>query len=94
MGRYIVRNCTRSTLQTIIKGKVNRDSTIYSDKRRGYNGLVDLGYKKHYRLDHEKDRFVSGKSYINGIEARFGVTVSITVYLQNSLIYPILKYDT
>ncbi len=68
----IVRNCSRGTLQAIIKGKVNKDSTIYSDKWRGYNGLVDLGYKKHYRLDHEKDKFVSGKSHINGIEGFWG----------------------
>lgn len=68
----IVKNCSRVTLQAIIKGKVNKDSTIYSDKWRGYNGLVDLGYKKHYRLDHEKDEFVSGKSHINGIEGFWG----------------------
>lgn len=68
----IVKNCSRGTLQAIIKGKVNKDSTIYSDKWRGYNGLVDLGYKKHYRLDHEKDEFVSGKSHINGIEGFWG----------------------
>lgn len=68
----IVRNCSRGTLQAIIKGKVNKDSTIYSDKWRGYNGLVDLGYKKHYRLDHDKDKFVIGKSHINGIEGFWG----------------------
>jgi transposase-like protein len=60
----IVKNCSRRRLQATIKGKVNRDSTIYSDKRRGYNGLVDLGYKRHYRLDHERDEFVSGRSHI------------------------------
>jgi len=30
--------------------------------------IVDLGYKKHYRLDHGKNEFVRGKSHINGIE--------------------------
>lgn len=33
---------------------------------------VDLGYKKHYRLDHGKDEFVRGKSHINGIEGFWG----------------------
>ncbi|MDA2919836.1 IS1595 family transposase [Desulfobacterota bacterium AH_259_B03_O07] len=68
----IVKNCSRETLQAIIKGKVDKDSTIYSDKWRAYNGLVDLGYKKHYRLDHEKDKFVIGNSHINGIEGFWG----------------------
>ncbi len=38
----------------------------------GYNRLVDLGYKKHYRLDHGKDEFVNGHSRINGIEGFWG----------------------
>ena len=68
----IVPNCSRATLQGIIKGKVDMDSIIHSDKWRGYNGLVDLGCKKHYRLDHGKDEFVNGKSHINGIEGFWG----------------------
>ena len=68
----IVPNCSRTTLQAIIKGKIEMDSIIHSDKWRGYNGLVDLGYKKHYRLDHGKDEFVRGKSHINGIEGFWG----------------------
>jgi transposase len=36
---------------------------------RGYNGLVDLGYKKHYRVNHGVDQFVNRKSHINGIES-------------------------
>ncbi len=68
----IVPNCSRVTLQAIIKGKVDVDSIIHSDKWRGYNGLVDLGYKKHYRLDHGKNEFVVGKSHINGIEGFWG----------------------
>ena len=68
----IVENCSRTTLQAIIKGKVDLESVIHSDKWRGYNGLVDLGYKKHYRLDHGKNEFVKGKSHINGIEGFWG----------------------
>ena len=64
----IIPNCSRDTLQEIIKGKVNLNSTIHSDNWKGYDGLVDLGYKKHYRLDHSKDEFVRGSSHINGIE--------------------------
>lgn len=32
------------------------------------NGLVDLGYKKYYRLDHGNSEFVRDKSHINSIE--------------------------
>ena len=42
----IVPDCAKATLQAIIRGKVSPDSIIHSDKWRGYNGLVDLGYKK------------------------------------------------
>jgi hypothetical protein len=33
-----------------------------------YNGLVDLGYKKHYRVGHGVNEFIRGNSHINGIE--------------------------
>ena len=42
----IVPNCKSATLQKIIKGKTNVDSVIHSDGWRGYNGLVDFGYKE------------------------------------------------
>lgn len=33
--------------------EVEPDSIIYSDAWHGYTGLVDLGYKKHYRVPME-----------------------------------------
>jgi len=48
---------------------LNPDSIIHSDGWRGYNDLVDLGYKKHYRVNHGADQFVNRKSHINGIES-------------------------
>jgi len=65
----IVPDCARKTLQAIIRGKVEPNSVIHSDSWRGYDGLVDLGYKKHYRVRHGNDEFVRGKSHINGIES-------------------------
>ena len=44
----IVPNCKAVTLQSIIKGKTDIESVIHSDGWRGYNGLVDFGYKKHF----------------------------------------------
>jgi transposase-like protein len=69
----IIPDVSRKTLQGIIKGKVDIDSVIHSDKWRGYNGLVDLGYKKHYRVHHGNSEFVRGKSHINGIENFWGI---------------------
>ena len=69
----IVPDCSRATLQGIIKGKIDKESIIHSDKWRGYNGLVDLGYRKHYRLDHGRDEFVVGNYHINGIEGFWGL---------------------
>jgi transposase len=51
-----------------IRGKVILDSVIHSDGLRGYNGLVDLGYSKHFRIDHEQNQFVKERNHINGIK--------------------------
>lgn len=65
----IVPDCAKATLQGIIRGRVDPDSIIHSDGWRGYNGLVDLGYKKHYRVNHGADLFANRGSHINGIES-------------------------
>jgi transposase-like protein len=65
----IVPDCAKATLQGIIRGRVSPESIIHSDKWRGYNGLVDLGYKKHYRVHHGTNEFARGKNHINGIES-------------------------
>jgi len=65
----VVPDCARKTLQAIIRGKVDPDSVIHSDHWRGYNGLVDMGYKKHYRVRHGNNEFARGKTHINGIES-------------------------
>jgi transposase len=68
----IVPDCRRSTLQGVIRGRVSLESVIHTDGWRGYNGLVDLGYKKHFRVHHGKNEFVRGKTHINGIESFWG----------------------
>ena len=65
----IVPDVTKATLQSIIRGKVNPNSIIHSDGWRGYHGLVDVGYDKHFRVHHGKNEFVRGNSHINGIES-------------------------
>lgn len=65
----IIPNCTKLVLQAIINGKVSSGSTIYSDGWSGYDGLVDVGYDKHYRVNHGASEFSRGEGiHVNGIE--------------------------
>jgi len=69
----IIPDAAARTLQRIIRGRADIDSIIHSDKWRGYDGLVDLGYEKHYRVSHGKNEFSKGcGNHINGIESFWG----------------------
>jgi len=48
------------------------ESVVHSDGWRGYSGLVDLGYKKHYRVRHSQNEFATKNTHINGIENFWG----------------------
>lgn len=65
----IVPDCRKKTLQAVIRGRVSLDAVVHSDKWRGDDGLVDVGYAKHLRVNHSADEFVNGTSHINGIES-------------------------
>jgi transposase-like protein len=65
----IVPNCKAQTLQAIIRGHVAPETVIHSDKWRGYDGLVDVGYSKHFRVNHSDNQFADGLNHINGIES-------------------------
>ena len=65
----IVPDTQKATLQAIIRGKVSIESVIYSDGWRGYNGLVDVGYDKHFRVNHGENEFANGRNHISGIES-------------------------
>lgn len=65
----IVPDVQRRTLQAIIRGRVGIETVIHSDGWRGYNGLVDVGYPKHFRVNHSANEFASADSNINGIES-------------------------
>lgn len=65
----IVPDCKKATLQAIIRGRVSVEAVIHSDGWRGYDGLVDVGYAKHYRVHHGQNEFANDQSHINGIES-------------------------
>jgi transposase-like protein len=65
----VVPDCKKATLQAIIRGRVSVEAVIHSDGWRGYDGLVDVGYAKHYRVHHGQNEFANDHSHINGIES-------------------------
>ena len=65
----IVPDCSKKTLQTIIRGKIDAAAMVNTDGWRGYDGLVDVGFDRHFRVRHGQDEFVQGASHINGIES-------------------------
>jgi transposase-like protein len=69
----IVPDAKKKTLPNVIRGNMALDSVIHSDTWRGYDGLVDFGYKNHFRVRHGQSEFVKGKSHINGIENFWGL---------------------
>src|SRR5215212_5585358 len=69
----IIPNCKKASIQAIIRGKVDLTSTIHTDGFRSYDGIVHMGYQKHYRVQHGKDEFVRGTAHINGIEGFWGM---------------------
>jgi len=65
----IVPDASKQTLQGIIRGHVDLESVIHSDGWKGYDGLVDIGYDKHYRVNRGANEFAQGRNHINGIES-------------------------
>ncbi|MDD5055514.1 MAG: IS1595 family transposase [Candidatus Peribacteraceae bacterium] len=69
----IIPDCRKQTLQEVITGKVSPDAVVISDEWRGYDGLVDVGYDRHYRITHSK-HFSKNGVHINGIESFWSFT--------------------
>lgn len=70
-----IPDCKKRTLRPIIQGKVSIESILYTDGWRGYNGLVDVGYGRHFRVNHGANEFSKGGGiHINGIESFWSFT--------------------
>ena len=65
----IVPNASKAVLQAIIRGKADIASIIHTDRWRGYDGLVDVGFDKHLRVNHGNNEFARGNVHVNGIES-------------------------
>lgn len=65
----IVTNASKAILQAIIRGKADIASVIHTDRWRGYDGLVDVGFDKHHRVNHGNNEFAKGNAHVNGVES-------------------------
>jgi transposase-like protein len=65
----IVPDASKATLQAIIRGKARPESILHTDGWRGYDGPVDLGFDKHFRVNHSENEFARGPRPVNGIES-------------------------
>jgi transposase-like protein len=69
----IIPNCKKAGIQAIIRGKVELTATLHTDGFRSCDGIVHMGYRKHYRVEHGGDEFARGTARINGIEGFWGL---------------------
>jgi transposase-like protein len=66
----IVSDVKSAVLSAIIRGKASIESVIRTDGWGGYDGLADLGFEKHFRVNHSGNEFSKGNgNHINGIES-------------------------
>lgn len=63
----IIKNASKQELMPIVKHIVRKQSTIYTDKSKVYDGLVFDGYK-HKRINHSRICSNRKSLHINGIE--------------------------
>ena len=73
----IVPDVKAKTIQALIRGKVSLESVVMTDGWWAYDGLVDVGYDKLFRIKKyrkEGNPFTDGLVHINGIESFWSYT--------------------
>lgn len=70
----LIPDSKKDTLRKLILGKISVESIVMSDSWKGYNGLVDVGYDKHFRINKVKEFSNRKGVHINGIESFWSFT--------------------
>ena len=73
----IIPDVKSATLQGLVRGRVDIESVVMTDGWRGYDGLVDMGFDKHFRIKKYRKHgspFTDGDIHINGIESFWSFT--------------------
>ena len=47
----LITDPSAKTLRAVIRGRISSEDLVRSEGWKGYDGLVDVGYDKHFRLD-------------------------------------------
>ena len=63
----VIKNASKQELMPIVRQLIRKQSTIYTDKWKSYDGLVFDGYK-HKRINHSKQYSNRRGTHVNGIE--------------------------
>ena len=69
-----IPDAKKETIRKVLLGKVTPESVLFTDGWRGYNGLLDIGYNKHFRIDKSKSFSNRYGVHINGIESFWSFT--------------------
>ena len=72
MYTEIVPDVKEPTLLPVIRGRVALESVMHTDEWKAYDGLVDLGYQKHFRVRQNAGVLATATCHINGIESFWG----------------------
>lgn len=76
----LMSDTTAKQLVPIIKERIKKGTTVYSDTYTAYKNLVGLGYL-HATVSHGNEEYVSGFVHINGLEGFWGLSKnSLTIY--------------
>lgn len=70
----LIPDAKSETLRKAIRGKVSLESIVFTDGWRGYSGLLDMGYEKHFRIDKSKSFSNQNGVHINCIESFWSFT--------------------
>lgn len=62
----VIKDVSRESLQPLIRANVKKNSVMFTDTWKGYNGLK-TDYR-HLIVNHSKKEYVRGAIYTNGIE--------------------------
>jgi transposase-like protein len=71
----IIPNCTGKVLKDIIIKIIDCNAVVHTDWRKWYDGLVDVWFDKHYRVNHGQNEFSKWDwQHINWIEKFWSFT--------------------
>ena len=73
----VIKNCSKTEILPLISSKISKKTIVFTDGFKTYDSLVDMGYKKHYRVHHGRNEFARKekgiRNHINGIENFWGI---------------------